>query len=92
MRARHRQVFYYDAIPVPRPNEDDTAHSLRVAPKRSELAGIERVAGYHVRTGEAHHRKRRGNEQKMVDIQLAVDALLMASRGLFGSIMHLDCR
>jgi NYN domain len=28
---------------------------------------------------------KRGNEQKMVDVHLAVDALLMASRGLFGS-------
>ena len=65
--------------------EDDNAHSARVAPKRQELAQIERQPGYHVRTGEARHRRRRGNEQKMVDVQFAVDALLMASRGLFQS-------
>jgi hypothetical protein len=85
MRKPHRKVFYYDAIPVQRPDEDDNAHSARVAPKRSELASIERQDGYHVRTGEAHRRRGKGNEQKMVDVQLAVDALLMASRGLFGS-------
>jgi uncharacterized LabA/DUF88 family protein len=85
VRARHRKVFYYDAVPVQKPDEDENAHSIRVAPKRSELARIEREAGYHVRTGEAHRRPRRGNEQKMVDVQRAVDALLMASRALFGS-------
>jgi hypothetical protein len=84
VRKPHRKVYYYDAIPVQRPDEDDNAHSIRAA-KHSELAGIEREAGFHVRTGEAHRRRRRGNEQKMVDVQLAVDALLMASRGLFGS-------
>lgn len=85
VRGVHRKVFYYDAIPVQKPGEDDTTHSTRVAPKRRELAEIERQLRYHVRTGETHHRRRRGNEQKMVDVQLAVDALLMASRGLFAS-------
>jgi uncharacterized LabA/DUF88 family protein len=85
VRARHRKVFYYDAIPVQKSDEDDNTHSSRVAPKRSELARIARQDGYHVRTGEAYRRRGRGNEQKMVDVQLAVDALLMASRGLFGS-------
>jgi uncharacterized LabA/DUF88 family protein len=85
VRGLHRKVFYYDAIPVQKPAEDDNTYSTRVAPKRRELAEIERQSGYHVRTGEAHHRRRRGNEQKMVDVQLAVDALLMASRGLFAS-------
>jgi hypothetical protein len=85
VRGVHRKVFYYDAIPVQTPGEDDNTHSTRVAPKRRELAEIERQPRYHVRTGEAHHRPRRGNEQKMVDVQLAVDTLLMASRGLFAS-------
>lgn len=85
VRSGHRKVYYYDAIPVQKPGEDDNTYSTRVAPKRLELAGIERQPGFHVRTGEAHHRRRRGNEQKMVDVQLAVDALLMASRGLFSA-------
>jgi uncharacterized LabA/DUF88 family protein len=85
LRMGHRKAFYYDAVPVQKSDEDDGAHTVRVAPKRAELAEIEKQPGYHVRTGETHHRRRRGNEQKMVDVQLAVDALLMASRGLFGS-------
>lgn len=85
LRGSHRKVFYYDAIPVQQHQEEDGAYAARVAPKRAELAAIERQPGYHVRSGDAVHRKRRGNEQKMVDVQLAVDALLMASRGLFNS-------
>ena len=84
-----RKVYYYDAIHPQNRGEDETAYAVRVAPKRSELAGIERQPGYHVRTGETRHRARRGNEQKMVDVQLAVDALQMASRNLFGSCILL---
>ena len=29
VRAQHRKVFHYDAIPVQRPDEDDNAHSIR---------------------------------------------------------------
>ena len=86
LRGHHRKVFYYDAIPVQQYQEDDSTYFSRVAPKRVELAAIERHAGYHVRSGDAVHRKRRGNEQKMVDVQLAVDALLMASRRLYDSM------
>jgi uncharacterized LabA/DUF88 family protein len=85
VRVGHRKIFYYDAIPVQKQGEDDNTYSTRVAPKRLELAGIERQPGFHVPTGEARYRQRRGNEQKMVDVQLAVDALLMASRGLFSA-------
>lgn len=85
LRGSHRKVYYYDAVPVQQRQEDDNSYTLRVAPKRTELASIERVSGFHVRAGDVRHRGRRGNEQKMVDVQLAVDALLMASRGLFRS-------
>lgn len=84
--SSHRKVFYYDAVPVQQTGEDDTNYNARVEPKRAQLAAIEREPGYHVRSGDAVHRKRRGHEQKMVDVQLAVDALLMASRGLFESV------
>lgn len=83
IRGSHRKVFYYDAIPVQQASEDDNTHAARVAPKRAELAHIERQKGFHVRTGDVRHRRRRGNEQKMVDVQLSVDALLTASRGVF---------
>lgn len=78
----HRKAFYYDAIPVRGLGEDQNGYSERIAPKQAELSSIERERGYHVRTGDVRRRKN-GNEQKMVDVQLAVDALLMASRNLF---------
>ncbi|ATQ68921.1 MULTISPECIES: NYN domain-containing protein [Methylosinus] len=80
-----RKIFYYDAIPVPKAGEDEAIFNARAVPKNSELSEIDRQPRYHVRTGEARHRRKRGNEQKMVDVQLAVDALSMASRGLFTS-------
>jgi uncharacterized LabA/DUF88 family protein len=85
VRGTHRKVFYYDAIPVQLPDEDETAYMARIAPKREELSTIEKQIGFHVRTGDVRNRRKRGNEQKMVDVQLAVDALLMASRGLFSA-------
>ncbi len=85
LKGEHRKVYYYDAIPVQSPDEDENAYASRIAPKRQVLASIERNSGHHVRTGDVHRRRTRGNEQKMVDVQLAVDALLMASRGLFDS-------
>ena len=42
VRNPHRKVYYYDAIPVQRPDEDDNAHSIRAAPKHSELARTSR--------------------------------------------------
>jgi len=82
LRAMNRKAYYYDAIPLQTQEEDENAYATRTAPKRAELATIERQGGYHVRTGDVRRRKK-GNEQKMVDVQLSVDALLMASRGLF---------
>lgn len=86
VKGFHRKVFYYDAVPVQLDGEDDNSYSIRVGPKRAELNSIEHQVGFHVRSGDVRHRKRRGNEQKMVDVHLAVDALLMASRGLFSSL------
>lgn len=86
LRADYRRVYFYDAIPVQMDSENEISYVSRVTPKRSELAFIDRQPGYHVRSGDAVHRRRRGNEQKMVDVQLAVDALLMANRGLFQSV------
>jgi len=84
VRAAHRKVYFYDAVPVQQEAEDDNTYGARIAPKLAQLAEIERSPGFHVRSGDRRYGgKRRGNEQKMVDVQLAVDALQMASRGLF---------
>lgn len=87
VRGPHRKAFYYDAVPVRQMDEDENTYADRIAPKLAELGVIERQPGFHVRTGDVRRRSRkRGNEQKMVDVQLAVDALSMASRGLFRSM------
>jgi uncharacterized LabA/DUF88 family protein len=86
LKAHHRKVFYYDAIPVQIYGELDADYNLRSAPKIAELASIERQPGFHVRSGDSIFRKKRGNEQKMVDVQLAVDAMQMAGRGLFNTM------
>ncbi|WP_176223020.1 NYN domain-containing protein [Aurantimonas sp. 22II-16-19i] len=86
LREGHQKVFYYDAVPVQRADEDENAYAVRVRPKRDELSAIEREPACHVRTGDMKHRKTRGNEQKMVDVQLAVDAMNAASKGLFSSL------
>lgn len=83
LRAAHHKVFYYDAIPTQEQDEDASCYSRRISPKVEELSLIERQSGFHVKTGDVRKRRNRGNEQKMVDVQLAVDALQAASRGLF---------
>ena len=45
VRGGRRKAFYYDAIPVQLNSEDDNTYSARVAPKRLELAQIERQWG-----------------------------------------------
>lgn len=84
IRANFGKVFYYDAVPAQKRGEEDAMYALRVKSKLEELRAIERETGFHVRSGDTHDGGRRGPRQKKVDVQLAVDALLMASRGLFG--------
>lgn len=85
VKGDHRKAYYYDAVPLQLPDESDTDYRVRVEPKLEYLRHIERQSGFHVRTGDAVSRRRQGLQQKMVDVQLAVDALSMASRGLFSS-------
>lgn len=86
LRANNSKVYYYDAIPVPNTDEDENAYAARTAPKRAEQSEISRQPRFHVRNGDVKRAKRkRGNEQKMVDVQLAVDAIRMAHLGLFSN-------
>lgn len=90
VRSTHRKVYFYDAVPVQGDAEDDNTYGARIAPKLAELSEIERSPGFHVRSGDVRNGgRRRGNEQKMVDVQLAVDALQMGSRGLFDTATFL---
>ncbi|WP_395945338.1 NYN domain-containing protein [Brevundimonas sp.] len=69
------KCFYYDAWPHQREGQDDDAYKL-VCDLHDDL--IDRISsngGWHAYAGEARHRKRRGLEQKMVDVMIAVDML-----------------
>jgi uncharacterized LabA/DUF88 family protein len=57
------------------PNETDQAYEARVRPQRElfdSAAGVDRV---HVYEGDARRRRKRGLEQKKVDVMIAVDML-----------------
>jgi uncharacterized LabA/DUF88 family protein len=81
----YHKIYYYDAVPaVAKTNETSNEFIQRQKAKLDELQIVERTPRFHVRTGEVRREsKHRGNEQKMVDVQLAVDAVHMASRNLF---------
>lgn len=78
----YRKVFYYDALPPRRKAQNQQEFEQELNKKKAELSEIERLPRFHVRSGVTRHRQQR-NEQKMVDILLAVDALTMANRRLF---------
>jgi uncharacterized LabA/DUF88 family protein len=80
----HDKVFYYDAVPVHKKNGETAEQFAELqSEKNAELDFIYDQNGYHVRSGEMRKRERRnGHEQKMVDVQLAVDMLGYAYRGV----------
>jgi uncharacterized LabA/DUF88 family protein len=69
------KTFYYDAIPVRLPGEDEAAYHVRVKPQRDLLDTAAGVDGLHVYEGDARRRRKVGLEQKKVDVMIAVDML-----------------
>jgi uncharacterized LabA/DUF88 family protein len=69
------KVFFYDAIPVREEDETEAAYETRIAPMRAIFEAAASSDRVHVYEGDARRRKRRGLEQKKVDVQLAVDML-----------------
>lgn len=80
--ARFTKIFYYDAVPRIEQGEHREDYEKRISSKIEELEEIGRTNGVHVFEGEAIKRKRRGLEQKMVDVKLAVDLLTCSYRRL----------
>lgn len=68
------RIFYYDAYPHKTDSENSAQFEERTNKKENLFKELSRIDGVHVRTGTARHRKRKGVEQKGVDIQLALDA------------------
>lgn len=71
----HKKVFYYDAVPVRLPKETEEDYSDRVRPIVELHAKISSIGGYRVNEGDARFRSGRGQEQKKVDVMIAVDML-----------------
>ena len=67
------RLFYYDAI-----DEGDPAEA---AQQRDYLQRVEALDDTMVAVGQVRRGASKSREQKGVDVQLAIDALLMASRG-----------
>ncbi|WP_353041685.1 NYN domain-containing protein [Mesorhizobium sp. M1217] len=76
------RVFYYDAIPAQKSGQSDAEHALEVERVEALFQKINSCGGVHVKTGVARHRRKRGMEQKGVDILLALDAYRHAVGGL----------
>lgn len=68
------RLFYYDAL-------DDNGPEPERAAFAAYLDAVEQLADTSVATGYVKSSRRRGREQKAVDVQLAVDALEAALTG-----------
>lgn len=80
LKGRYNKVFYYDAVYVKKHNESDVDYEARIQPRVSELQAIRMLDGYHVYEGDVRRRGKRGNEQKKVDVMIAVDMLTHSFR------------
>ncbi len=78
---RFDRIFYYDAIPNKRPDESEYAYADKLAEKERELSALSQISNVHVRTGTAKFRKKKGLEQKGVDVLIAIDMLRFAFQG-----------
>jgi uncharacterized LabA/DUF88 family protein len=74
----YEKVFYYDAMPVISEHSTDL-DKAKAAEKKRIFEALDEMPKFHVFEGEAHRRKR-GLEQKQVDVRIAVDMLTHAHR------------
>lgn len=78
--AGFRKVFYYDAVPTQKPNETAEDYAARKKPiedLHSYLATFDR---FRVNEGDTRYRSGRGQEQKKVDVMIAVDMMIHTIR------------
>jgi len=81
MALGYEKIFYYDCLPVKKPNESDTDHQKRLKFKTQLFNQLKSLDRFHVYEGTARYRnKLRGQEQKQVDIMIAVDMLTHSFR------------
>jgi hypothetical protein len=77
----YSKVFYYDALPGRKSDEEDSAYALRIAPQRSLFDHLSTLDRFHVYEGDVRRSSsRRGPEQKKIDVMIAVDMLTHSFR------------
>jgi uncharacterized LabA/DUF88 family protein len=75
LAQRFTKVFYYDAIPLRDTDEPEDTYLARTQIYRDRHDRANLVNGVHVYEGDARKRRRRGYEQKKVDVMIAVDMM-----------------
>ncbi|TIW72947.1 MAG: NYN domain-containing protein, partial [Mesorhizobium sp.] len=76
------RTFFYDAFPDRKPGTDQASHEALLAKSQDLFDRINSYPGVHVKNGVARFRPKRGQEQKGVDILLAIDVYRQAVNGL----------
>lgn len=78
---RYNKVFYYDALPAKKQDETLSQCEERIEPQRRFLDDLSAVDRFHVYEGDMRRsRTRRSNEQKKIDVMIAVDMLTHSFR------------
>lgn len=76
------RTFFYDAFPDKKPSSDPAAYEQTLEGTQERFDRINAYPGIHVKNGVARFRPKRGQEQKGVDILLAIDVYRQAVNGL----------
>lgn len=74
------KVYYYHCPPPPEREESPAVYELRIIPYIARMQEINQLSGWHVFHGITKRQPKRGNVQKEVDVQIAVDLLTHAFR------------
>jgi hypothetical protein len=77
----YSKVFYYDALPERKSDEDDQTYHTRIAPQRHLFDRLSNLDRFHVYEGDVRRSSsRRGPEQKKIGVMIAVDMLTHSFR------------
>lgn len=74
------KTFYYDALPSKKDGESQSDFDERCNPQMVLFERLKAVPSIHVSEGVTRNRRRTGQEQKQVDVMIAVDMLTHAHR------------
>lgn len=80
LQSSCQKVFYYDCLPAKQHGADDAAFKAKHDSKAAFFNELRRLQGWHVSQGLAKHRKKEAQQQKEVDILIAVDMLTHTHR------------